>query len=327
MDNTHDALIFLEDIISRKYADKLKNSKIFLENKKKDQYNSTNDYLILKNLIDFANKLNLKNNVGIINQIPKINSDSLRINLNPVENFSLKSNTICINIQENLELLQNKYDDLNRLKQIWKKLEQIIFVSNFGTLPSMFFKSQTSVFNNPTIYNIIPEVFCNEFIEISFEIINHLSIDLILKDCGLLWKFVAQNPSEENVKFQISNDNHQNLNFVEEKSIDKILIQSNSQKIIRLLIRPKKPNGYLYIRGIKYELGIIDVSKSSSEFFGKQFFEFKVLEKNYNKKMQSKTDFLEKYINLKVVRKMPLLQVFFSIYFSQMNFNHFFRLI
>lgn len=309
LDNIDDAIKYLEEILSRKYVDKLISSKIDRK-KKYDQNDSSFDFLVLKNLIDFSDSLKLDNNFGI-DQLPRIDSESLKISLNPMENFDIKPNSICLNIEENLELLQNKYNDWfenNSLKKIWKKLERIIFISNFGNLPSIFFKPQTSVYDISNINNIKPQIFSNEFIEISFKAINYLNIDLILKDCVLLWRFVQQNTSEENENSVISNDNNQNLDFVETKSIDQILIPSKNKKRIRLLIRPKKQTGNLFILGIKYELGI----NNEAKFCGKQFFKFQETHNNISNKIHCKTKSFE-YANFKVVKKMPLLQVFYYI--------------
>lgn len=304
---------FLEDILFKKNSDILSIPEVSSENKISCRHDSSNEKLILTKFIEFSNTINLNHNVSTIIRLPAINSSTIKINLNPIENFQNHSNVICINNQESFEFFHNNYSDFSGLKDIWKKLEEAVCVSNFGNLPSIFFKPQMSFFDSSNAFKNIPTAFCNEFIEISFKLVNVLKINLTLKDCVLLWRFEKQKMKENKILLSNNDDNDENFDCVETRSIDQILIASKSEKIIRLLIKPKESDGNLFVLGMKYKLGINnndDSAKSYQHIMLKQFFEFK------DKTLNTKKNFnnVGKSINFKIVRKMPLLQVCVSYY-------------
>ncbi|RNA36519.1 trafficking particle complex subunit 8 isoform X2 [Brachionus plicatilis] len=302
LSNIDQALQYLEDILfKKKSVNMLTCAAMSRENKLSTRHNSSNESYILQH------------NADLILRLPTIDIASLKINMNPIENFCLDSNKICINSQESLEFFENSSYNFNDLKEIWKKLEEAVCISNFGTIPSVFFKPQSSIYNSSVVYNSVPTAVCDEFIEISFNLVNTLKVDLILKDCILLWKFNKQNLNEKEKNSQISSDQEKSqiLDCAEAKSIDQILIPCKSEKLIRLLIKPREQNGNLCILGIKYKLASDNGSiKLGEQLEGKQLFEFKEKRNNNIKKnMRPKAISVQNSLNFKIVKKMPLLQV------------------
>ncbi|CAF0762410.1 unnamed protein product [Brachionus calyciflorus] len=342
--NYNTALNNIQDIIFKKVSlinqHKTPNTKRPLPKSHREQFilvDSSNEMNILKDFFNYHNivysersKANHLNDRPDI-QIPMIISESIRVNLNPRENFNQSQEDEFILNYRNIYLEKCRTKE----RDIWQKLEEKLFIANYGTQPPLTFKSRPSFHDKSTDNKQMPNVVVDEFVEVVFQVKNNLKIDLIMRECVLLWKFIDQNPIKEegskiNQYLEISNELDDDLNdrnrisnYAEATSIPEIKLSSNSVKEVSLLIKPKKDHGHLHILGIKYKFKPNNVSVQentdrqhsfskyfSNQIIGKQIFEIRGKRLNNNQQnMRSIVYETDNRLNLKIIRKMPLLKV------------------
>ncbi len=285
------------------------------------QYNEfLNESNVIRDLILYSNMILKEEEEKIqslpILVLPIIDYNNIKVNLEQIDSKLIYGQILVNNSsQQKLIIKENK--------DMWVKFEEKLYMSAFKTqsVPIMF-KPQIHVYEKNTDNKQMPKVVVDEKVTISFEIKNHLKINLCLNDIKLVWKFVDQTltSNPETVPYEITNEfdyNQEEADQVAECSkIDECVINSKEVINIGLTIKPKRSHGHLHILGISYNLGIANTFDNNNEqssyinLHGKQLFEIRGARLNNTQQaMRSIVYDTDNRLNFKIVNKLALMQI------------------
>jgi trafficking protein particle complex subunit 8 len=306
--NTKDALMYIERIINKNGSNDNKKRFHFNYYRAKSRFipffNETNvikDFILYNNLI--KNELNSDRTQLPSLTLPLIEAESVQLSLCPIDSFKLKHGSVLINGEVNFDQLDN-YDSNEPIiacSELWSKLETILYISHFNSLPPLTFRPQQYLFNKWTNNKQITKVVVNELISISFEMTCPLKIPLRVSNCTLLWTFNNDITNENEEKDDYSS-------IVDCSTLNDFIFTPGDVFKISLTFIPRRANGNLSIIGLKYQLGLS--SESEGNIVGKQLFNLPPQRLNTTPQtMKSIVYQPDNRLNLKVVNPMPLLQV------------------
>ena len=209
-----------------------------------------------------------------------------------------------------------------------QKFEEVLYVKTFGNL-SVLFKPQINNLTSFTDNKHMPKVVVNEWVSVTFNLLNSLRVNMTLCDITLLWKFVEQQPQHSHHQqsdsatvndniVEITNEHNHSLSkdIAECSIINELILAPSDSCRIRLKLKVKKPHGHLHILGIKYKFSLAENAKIQASLLekdfivGKQLFELRGPRLNNNQQsMRSVVYDVDNRLNLKIVNKTPLMNV------------------
>jgi len=256
--------------------------------------------------------------------VPVIHSETVKVNLLPIEAKSLKiGELICLNDFlpeyryepvsfaefEIMNSLTNspESDSLKRPNDIWSRFEQALYTSAYKSPVPLMFKPQVSLLDSTTDNKQMPKLVVDETCVVMFEMRNVLRINLPLFEITLLWKFKENETNEET-----GNEIEERSEFVECSLIKEITLSARQEYKVRFSVRPKKSMGVLSIVGLKYRIGLVseDNSEVSVSLLGKQMFEIRGTRLNNTQaSMRSVMYEMDNRLNFKVIEHTATVQV------------------
>lgn len=352
--NLSDALTHIEKIIEKKRI-----------NTKKAQTGKEHHHIksqLVKSVVEFSNETNVLKDFILYNNsieahlnadsslsilhMPLVDVENLKVNLSPIDGSNLSLGRILIKndpyfdyLREPIgfneaELISSLSDSKTKLKpsgkelkDIWNKLEEMLYVEAYRSPIPITFKPQISLYDRYTDNKQMPKIVVGETVAVMFEMKNQLKHNLILTDISLLWKFTETTDANHQEVVNISN---------ETRNIDEALIKSicdcsvikelsmnpNETYKVRMTIKPHRSHGHLYILGLKYRLGLAKLEGQSSEainsteiqsnLIGKYLFELRGPRLNNNiQAMRSVAYDTDNRLNFKIMSKTASIQVYF----------------
>ncbi len=281
-----------------------------------NESNVIRDFILYSNMILKENDQEKRQSLPIL-VLPIIDYSNIRVNLEQIDSKLIHGEILVNNLsQQKLATKENK--------EMWIKFEEKLYMNAFRTqsVPIMF-KPQIHIYEKNTDNKQMPKVVVDEKVTISFDLKNHLKINLSLKDIKLVWKFVDQTltSNPEMVPYEITNEfdnNREEADQIAECSkIDECVLNSKESVNVNLKIKPKRSHGHLHILGISYNIGISNTFDNNNEqssnivnLHGKQLFEIRGSRLNNTQQaMRSIVYDTDNRLNFKIVNKMALMQI------------------
>lgn len=193
----------------------------------------------------------------------------------------------------------------------WSKMEEMLITEAQGSL--MIFKPTVALYSRTSNNNVKPNAVLDEPVHFFIELYNPLHIPLPLSNVTLLWLFVSTDG-------QITNEVKlaETLKPVEAQVIETIILQPNCRQHITLSLIPKQV-GELKVLGLNYDLSnpthTVDppVVNPTLAITGKRLFEVRGPKlKNVKEKPGVNMYGVDHRLEMNVIEKAPLMQVFFS---------------
>ncbi|XP_076665916.1 trafficking protein particle complex subunit 8 homolog l(3)76BDm isoform X1 [Andrena cerasifolii] len=234
--------------------------------------------------------------------LPLIDSNNIKVLYGPVakpyENY-IPASHVSFNTEE--------CDDVR-----WSKMEEMLITEAQGS-SSMMFKPTVALYSSTSNNSIKPNAVLDEPVHFFIELHNPLHIPLPLSNVTLLWLFTT-------AEGQITNEMKlpENVKPAEVQVIETMILQPDCRQHITLSLVPRQV-GELKVLGLSYDLSnpthAIDppVVNPTIAITGKRLFEVRGPRlKNVKEKPGVNMYGADHRLDMNVIEKAPLMQVFFS---------------